>query len=121
MPRPATTADLPASTLKGEQIASIDMRELPPTPALLTALGAFMRAVAANGLTVTKEYGTVYVHQAPTADALDAALTEAQRDWDEAAAQYDAATISDTRPEDYTRYRIEAFARKEGKPLPWEL
>lgn len=121
MSRPTATADLPTTTTKGSQIFQVDMRELPPTGALLTALGAFMKAVKAEGLTVTKEYGSVYVYQAPTADELDAALVEAQRDWDRAAGLYDAAMVSGTRPEDHTRYVIESYARKEGKPLPWVL
>lgn len=121
MSRPATHDDLTADQRKGAEIFRVDMTKLPATSGMLTALGTFMKATEAAKFTTERAYGSLYVYLPPTAQELDEALDDAKARWDRAAQLYDAALISGTEPEDYTRTTIRNHARDEGLPLPWEL
>ena len=122
MARPATHDDLTKEQLSGPQVLSINMDKLPPSGPLLVALGELLNTVRRSGLTVTTGgYGDVTVNIRPAPEDLDTYLSAAQQEWDERAAQYAAAMVSGTEPEDYTKYTITAFACREHRPLPWEF
>ena len=99
----------------------IDMQSLPADGPILTALGTFLNIAAQRKLVTHKtSYGTITIHLPPTEEELEQALSDAKDLWDQAKQLYEAAEVSKTEPEDYTRHKIRAWAAKENLPLPWE-
>lgn len=121
MSRPSTHSDLSESKLRGSAIATFELGQFPVNGKLLAAVGAFITATEQAKLTSSVQYGTTTFYLPPTPDQMDSALCEAQESWDMNRRNYEAALISGTRPEDYTRYGIESWCRSEGHELPWEL
>lgn len=120
MPRPLTHADLPADVLRGTQVATFELPRFPVNGKLIQALGAFITATEAAKLTSAEQYGTTTIYRPPTLAELDSALDAAQGAWDTNRRNYEAALVSGTEPEDYTRYGISTWCAAEGVPLPWE-
>lgn len=117
--RPEIYSDLEPSQRKGTEVFRIEMSMLPAQGPILTALGNFL-AVAERTLTAERSYGTVYLRLPPTEQELEQALSDAKENWDRDKTLYEAAEISGTEPEDYTKHRIRNWAKKENLPLPWE-
>lgn len=119
--RPEIYADLPKEARRGMEVMRISMQYLPPDGHLLTAMGNFLNIAERQKLTVFKDpYGNVTIHVPPTESELESALSDAKEIWDRDKGLYEAAGISGTEPEDYTRHRIRNWAAKENLPLPWE-
>lgn len=119
MPRPEILSDLPSAALQGGEVVSISMTDVPPVGPLLKALGEFIISAESQGLTTAHSYGRVTLHLPPTPEQLEEKLRDAQASWDHRRSLYEAATVSGTRPEDYTGAAIEQWAAKESLPLPW--
>lgn len=118
--RPEIYADLDQSQIRGREVMKINMSEIPPDGALLSSLGNFLEIAKRAKLTTDKKYGWLTFYLPPTQEDLELALSDAKADWDYSKQLYEAAEISKTEPEDYTRHRIRNWAAKEGLPLPWE-
>lgn len=119
MTRPSTHLDLTEDSRRGRQVAQFELQYLPMNGKLLSALGAFITAAEGAKMTTTNQYGTTYVYRTPTTAELDEALADAQGTWDKNRRNYEAALISGTEPEDYTRWGIKSWCEAEGVALPW--
>ena len=117
--RPEIYSDLSEDQRHGREVIRIDMGSFPASGPLLSGLGNFL-AIAEKTLTKVQQYSTVTLHLPPTEEELEQALSYAKDNWDECKQLYEAAEISKTEPENYTKHRIRAWAKKENLPLPWE-
>jgi hypothetical protein len=118
--RPEIFTDLEPSARRGREVMRIDMKEWPANGPLLSALGTFLGAVEKARLTVSKDsYGGIMAYLPPTEQELEQALSDAKQNWDKSKQLYEAAEISGTEPEDYTRHQIRSWAKGENLPLPW--
>lgn len=120
MARPVTHQDLSADVLQGTQVATFELARFPVNGKLIAALGAFVSATEAAKLTSADRYGTTTIFRPPTVAELDTALEDTQRSWDTNRRNYEAALVSGTEPEDYTKYGIQSWCAAEDVPLPWD-
>jgi hypothetical protein len=119
--RPEIYADLSEDVKRGREVMRIEMAVLPPDGPVLTALGTFLNIAEQRKLKIYRTpYSTVTIHLQPTDVELEQALSDAKDSWDRCKGLYEAAEVSKTEPEDYTRHQIRTWAQKENLPLPWE-
>ena len=117
--RPEIFKDLDESTLRGSQVLSVETDNFPADGAMYTALGAFLNAAAKAHLVTEKGYSRLTLYLPPTTEQLEKSLRDAQESWDSARQMYQAAVVSGTEPEDYTKHTIRRWAEKEGQRIPW--
>src|SRR6478752_7216209 len=111
--RPAIVSDLSKSDQQGDQIATVQLNEIPV--AALAKAGEFLLLCEKHGLLIESDVYRTSVYKPLTEEQADERIRRAQERWDNWADRYDAALVTRSYIEDWSdRASVETYCRKMG-------